>query len=101
MLSKISFSAVVLCAIILLAGVSAVPAPDEYPEVIPGPGMPSLESLGLTSKDLYNAIQPERNSNLLSERVLTNKTDDSHRYRGASGPVCEKVQHWLRRQSPK
>ena len=25
-----------------------------YPEVIPGPGLPSLASLGLTSADLYN-----------------------------------------------
>ncbi|KAH9476730.1 hypothetical protein JR316_0010645 [Psilocybe cubensis] len=26
---------------------------SEFPEVIPGPGMPSLESLGLTTADLY------------------------------------------------
>lgn len=26
----------------------------KYPEVIPGPGMPSLESLGVTSEYLYN-----------------------------------------------
>ncbi|KIM21876.1 hypothetical protein M408DRAFT_79877 [Serendipita vermifera MAFF 305830] len=58
-LDKISLSAVFLCAVTLLGGVSAFPSPEEYPEVIPGPGMPSLESLGLTSKDLYNAIEPE------------------------------------------
>lgn len=25
----------------------------QFPEVIPGPGLPSLAELGLTSKDLY------------------------------------------------
>lgn len=32
--------------------VAAVPA-TTYPEVVPGPGMPSLEELGLTSEQLY------------------------------------------------
>ncbi|KIM21872.1 hypothetical protein M408DRAFT_333198 [Serendipita vermifera MAFF 305830] len=49
-----SISAIVLCALATLSSVSAVPTPDDdYPEVVPGPGMPSLASLGLTSKDLY------------------------------------------------
>lgn len=30
-----------------------------YPEVIPGPGMPSLASLNLTSADLYNMARPD------------------------------------------
>lgn len=29
-----------------------------YPEVIPGPGLPSLASLGLTSAELYNMKMP-------------------------------------------
>ncbi|KAH9478526.1 hypothetical protein JR316_0008981 [Psilocybe cubensis] len=35
---------------------NATPSPSnepDYPEVIPGPGLPSLESLGLTSADLH------------------------------------------------
>ena len=36
--------------------VSALPAEPVYPEVIPGPGMPSLASIGLTSKDLYTMV---------------------------------------------
>lgn len=32
---------------------SASPAQEEYPEVIPGPGLPSLASLGLESRDLF------------------------------------------------
>lgn len=37
---------------VVLAGVI------EYPEVRPGPGLPSLESLGLTSEQLYNMPPP-------------------------------------------
>uniref|UniRef100_A0A8H7XK45 Uncharacterized protein n=1 Tax=Psilocybe cubensis TaxID=181762 RepID=A0A8H7XK45_PSICU len=40
------------------------PTDSEYPEVIPGPGLPSLESLGLTSADLYR----NRTMNALSSR---------------------------------
>jgi hypothetical protein len=38
-------------------GTSAAPAPIA-PEVIPGPGLPSLESLGLTSSYLYSLPRP-------------------------------------------
>jgi hypothetical protein len=38
-------------------GTSAAPAPAA-PEVIPGPGLPSLESLGLTSLYLYSLPRP-------------------------------------------
>ncbi|KAJ3495807.1 hypothetical protein NLG97_g3127 [Lecanicillium saksenae] len=31
----------------------------QYPEVIPGPGLPSLESLGLTSEELWTKPFPE------------------------------------------
>lgn len=30
-----------------------------YPDVIPGPGLPSLQSLGLTSAQLYEMPKPE------------------------------------------
>jgi len=42
----------------LLSSVTAMPTPGEAAstvvEVIPGPGLPSLESLGITSADLFN-----------------------------------------------
>ncbi|KAH8811185.1 hypothetical protein F5884DRAFT_876339 [Xylogone sp. PMI_703] len=39
---------------IVLGVASALPTADKvYPEVIPGPGLPSLASLGLTSEELY------------------------------------------------
>lgn len=37
---------------------SAIPAP-ELLEVIPGEGLPSLESLGLTSEYLYSLPKPD------------------------------------------
>ncbi len=40
-----------------LQGVMA--APKVYPEVIPGPGLPSLASLNLTSAQLYEMGMPE------------------------------------------
>jgi hypothetical protein len=40
-----------LIALVLATGILA--APKSYPEVIPGPGLPSLASLNLTSADLY------------------------------------------------
>jgi hypothetical protein len=51
-----SLSTVFLCVLASLCSVSGLPAPNAFPdvpEVIPGPGLPSLESLGLTSRDLY------------------------------------------------
>jgi hypothetical protein len=40
-----------LIALVLATGILA--APKSYPKVIPGPGLPSLASLNLTSADLY------------------------------------------------
>ena len=37
------------------AAVSAPAAEKVYPEVVPGPGLPSLASLGLTSTELYQS----------------------------------------------
>ncbi|KAH6917841.1 hypothetical protein BKA70DRAFT_1393703 [Coprinopsis sp. MPI-PUGE-AT-0042] len=43
----------------LVASVGALPAEaTEFPEVIPGPGLPSLASLNVTSAELYKAIDP-------------------------------------------
>lgn len=42
-----------------LQGVMAAPAAEVYPEVIPGPGLPSLAELGLTSAQLYEMGTPE------------------------------------------
>ena len=36
-------------------------APKVYPEVIPGPGLPSLAELNLTSAQLYEMKTPEGN----------------------------------------
>jgi hypothetical protein len=42
-----------------LQGVMA--APKVYPEVIPGPGLPSLAELNITSAELYEMEIPEGN----------------------------------------
>ncbi|KAH8722345.1 hypothetical protein GQ44DRAFT_711937 [Phaeosphaeriaceae sp. PMI808] len=61
------FSTVVL-AVASLGAVSATPlgARDAVPEVIPGPGLPSLESLNLTSADLYAMALPEKSKDEMS-----------------------------------
>ncbi|AEO64481.1 uncharacterized protein THITE_2110654 [Thermothielavioides terrestris NRRL 8126] len=38
---------------------AALAAPEQYPEVIPGPGLPSLAELNLTSADLYTRPMPD------------------------------------------
>lgn len=53
------------------AGPLPIAFEDTYPEVIPGPGMPSLASLGLTSADLYQ-MTPVRRS-VLEERALARR----------------------------
>jgi hypothetical protein len=45
-----------------LQGVMAAPAPEVYPEVIPGDGLPSLAELGLTSAQLYEMEVPKGNN---------------------------------------
>jgi hypothetical protein len=50
-----------IAALVLLSlrAVSALPTAETiYPEVIPGPGLPSLAELGLTSAQLYT-MKPE------------------------------------------
>ena len=43
----------------VLHSVSAKPIDQQAPEIIPGPGMPSLESLGVTSAELYAKGRPK------------------------------------------
>lgn len=56
---KFSTPALGLSVVLALSGVvAALPAADfqardEHPTIIPGPGLPSLEELGLTAADLY------------------------------------------------
>ncbi|CAA7266216.1 unnamed protein product [Cyclocybe aegerita] len=51
-----SLSAALLCALASLSNVAALPTADNAVEVIPGPGLPSLASLGLTSADLFKKV---------------------------------------------
>ncbi|PVH79024.1 hypothetical protein DL98DRAFT_633410 [Cadophora sp. DSE1049] len=57
------------CAIWQVAGLPGTAIstrqPTEYPEVIPGPGLPSLASLNLTSADLYNMPAPGFGTSLI------------------------------------
>ncbi|KAF1841381.1 uncharacterized protein K460DRAFT_397621 [Cucurbitaria berberidis CBS 394.84] len=48
------------------AAPAAVEVRAEVPEVIPGPGMPSLQSLGLTSEYLYSLGKPDVPSDEMS-----------------------------------
>jgi hypothetical protein len=42
----------------------AVPTAEEYPEVIPGPGLPSLASLNITSAELYRTVPTQGKNSL-------------------------------------
>jgi hypothetical protein len=53
------FSASVILSLALATAVTAAPKARDYPEVIPGPGLPSLASLNLTSAQLYEMRTPE------------------------------------------
>jgi hypothetical protein len=51
---------VFISALLGLASIQgAIAAPKVYPEVIPGPGLPSLASLNVTSAQLYEMGIPE------------------------------------------
>lgn len=65
-----ALSALGVCAL-LMGLVNASPIPKEIEEVIPGPGMPSLEELGLTSADLYEMSPVPLNS--LEQRALVKR----------------------------
>lgn len=54
-------SSLVLLALGAFQVTSATPLTQQVSEVIPGPGLPSLESLGLTSAELYAMPTPASN----------------------------------------
>ncbi|KAF9533318.1 hypothetical protein CPB83DRAFT_943197 [Crepidotus variabilis] len=65
----LSLNFLLASVVIFITGVQA--NPTIYPEIIPGPGLPSLESLNLTSKNLYT-MKPQfllepRSSNSASD----------------------------------
>lgn len=57
--SSLIFSFVAFAAIGIVS-TTAIKRERIYPEVIPGPGLPSLASLNLTSADLYTMRLPPR-----------------------------------------
>jgi hypothetical protein len=68
----LSLSIFVLAVIALGSNAAAVATAETYPEVIPGPDLPSLASLNLTSADLYKmdykALLSRRDPNPLLEK---------------------------------
>ncbi|KAJ7222809.1 hypothetical protein C8J57DRAFT_1482253 [Mycena rebaudengoi] len=54
-----------LCAV---GFAKAVPTAEEYPEVIPGPGLPSLASLNITSAELYRTVPTQDIKKSLARR---------------------------------
>jgi hypothetical protein len=60
-------------SLLLATAVSASPVVEQsqaYPEVIPGEGLPSLTSLGLTSAELYETSPHSATSKYLKYRPL-------------------------------
>lgn len=55
MVNTISFSTASLFALAFVSNVAALPTND-LPEVIPGPGLPTLGELGLTSDELFKGF---------------------------------------------
>ncbi|KAJ7222810.1 hypothetical protein C8J57DRAFT_1593205 [Mycena rebaudengoi] len=53
---KIHFAHLLAFTICAVDVALALPTADDYPEVIPGPGLPSLASLNLTSAELYQRV---------------------------------------------
>lgn len=61
MSSTATYFTAILAALAILNPIAAMPQAKRttFPELIPGPGLPSLASLGLTSADLYNMPTPK------------------------------------------
>ncbi|CEJ93333.1 hypothetical protein VHEMI08926 [[Torrubiella] hemipterigena] len=58
--------------ILALAGAAAAAATAKYPEVKPGPGLPSLAELGITSAELYQMGKPAFHSNAINGAFSAN-----------------------------
>ncbi|OBT56884.1 hypothetical protein VE04_01982 [Pseudogymnoascus sp. 24MN13] len=82
------FSIISAFMALLAVGASATAAPAPVDGLIPGPGFPSLESLGLTRKDLEAmgrvAIPESYNAHKIRGALLSGK-----RASAASIPTCE------------
>ncbi|KFY34439.1 hypothetical protein V494_06774 [Pseudogymnoascus sp. VKM F-4513 (FW-928)] len=82
------FSIISAVVALLAVGASAAAAPAPVDELIPGPGMPSLESLGLTRKDLVEMgrvkIPESYNAHRTRSALLSGKRAEI-----ASIPTCE------------
>ncbi|KAF9564235.1 hypothetical protein CPC08DRAFT_789407 [Agrocybe pediades] len=87
-------STLLLCAT-LAVQVSAAPAADATVEIIPGPGLPSLQSLGLTSADIFR-MSAERSVTARNEveTSLTKRIDTTcqniagHTVSAANAAAC-------------
>jgi len=63
-----------------LANAAVIEERTEYPEVIPGPGLPSLASLNLTSAELYERVPTDEQLSTLKARFNLQC--------GFPGPAC-------------
>lgn len=72
MSKMLSWAAFLLCATApnVHGAAAAIPASEKtYPDVIPGPGLPSLASLGLTSPQLYTSEHSRPTTNQSNPRL--------------------------------
>ncbi|PPQ94358.1 hypothetical protein CVT25_000686 [Psilocybe cyanescens] len=90
---KIKTNVLVLC--LSLMSWNAVASPTQgFAEVIPGPGLPSLESLGLTSADLYRgysdrSVARDSINTSLAKRVPTTcQNIAGHTVSAANAKAC-------------
>lgn len=113
-LSLTSFTVLLVlafCAISSVKVANAVPATTtttvtpaaHYPEVIPGPGLPSLKSLGLTSDDLYKKGPSLGKASSIKSQIpfLTNFIEEREMFEkrftlqcGSPGPACDVGSAW-------
>ncbi|KFX94117.1 hypothetical protein V495_02312 [Pseudogymnoascus sp. VKM F-4514 (FW-929)] len=85
-MAKLSIISAIVALLAVSASASAAPAPVN--ELVTGPGLPSLESLGLTRKDLENMgrvkIPESYNAHRARSALLSGK-----RAQAATIPTCE------------
>lgn len=62
-----------LASLQLVAGLAT-----KYPEVVPGPGLPSLASLGLTSEMLYKMPKPDLCTRETSQVFAKHQSTNCH-----------------------
>lgn len=69
--------------ILALAGAAAAAATAKYPEVKPGPGLPSLAELGITSAELYQMGKPAFRKSFFTHNDAGLTIPDSNAINGA------------------